>query len=124
MIADLPFNGSPDFSGTASLTYNKYGFDAKVSYTYQARRLSNFAFNGFSQYDEALGTLDFRVEYLTDIRGAATRFYVSGRDMLSGSPDPYLQSSNGGNGGTPKYFTGGSYLGGRAFAVGFATSFD
>ena len=124
VITDLPFDGSPDFSGTASLTYNKYGFDANVSYTHQARRLSNFAFNGFSQYDEALETLDFRVEYLTDIRGAVTRFYVSGRDLLSGSTDPYLQNSNGGNGGTPKYFTGSSYLGGRAFAVGFATSFD
>lgn len=123
VIPNVPFDGSPKHSGTAALTYSKYGIDANLAYSWQARRLSRFSRNGLHSYDESLEVLDFRAEYQMEVRGANIRFYIEGNDLLRGVKDPYVETSVGGQGGIPKYFTGGSFLGGRSFAIGVSTTF-
>lgn len=57
-FADVPFNNSPKHSGTVALTYQKYGIDATLSYSFQSRTLNNFVPRGLSVYDAPVRTLD------------------------------------------------------------------
>ncbi|MCG8507578.1 MAG: TonB-dependent receptor [Sphingomonadales bacterium] len=116
-IDGVPLTGSPKHSGTAGLTYRKYKVDASLLYSIQGRRLSSF--NPFSvhNYNEQIKTLDLRVEYLLEIAGVDTRIALRGTDLLRGKNKPFLQTSIGGDMGIPKYFTGGSFFGGRTLFI-------
>ena len=123
VVDDVRFNQDPKHSGTAALTYNKYGIDASLVYTRQARRLNLFSLRGLSQYDEADSTLDFRAEYRFERVGGNWRVYFEGSDLLKGADDPDVEQSRGGIGQTPKLYTGGTFFGGRAFRAGLAVTF-
>ena len=120
---DLPFGDSPENQGTLGLTYSKYGIDGSLLYTYQDRRLSAWNAFGLSNYSEAFDTLDLQVSYVSDIRGRDVRVFFRGNDLLRGNEDPFLQSSRGGADGVPKFFTGGTYFGGRSFEAGLSVTF-
>ncbi|WP_417319621.1 TonB-dependent receptor [Erythrobacter aureus] len=122
-IKDVPFTGTAKHSGTAALTYNKYGIDAALSFTRQARRLTAFQSFNLSRYAESDDSLDFRAEYRFKRLGGDWRLWVEGSDLLKGTDDPDIQTSIGGFGSTPKYFLGGNYFGGRAVKVGATVSF-
>ena len=119
----VPFEGSPKHSGTGGLTYSGYGFDASLLYSIQARRLAEFRQFFLHNFDEQIETLDLRIDYITDIAGAEVRVFLRGTDLLRGDDEPYLRRSVGGDGGVPKYYTGGTYFGGRSFFLGLRTSF-
>ena len=123
VFKNTPFDGSPKHTGTAALTYNKYGIDASLAYSRQSRRFADVDSFGFNDYDEAVETLDFRAEYLLPLRFASLRFFFEGQDLLLGSDDPFLETSMGGANGVPRYFTGASFFGGRSFAFGLTASF-
>ena len=123
VLEGVPFTGAPKHSGTASITYSNHGWDANFSYSRQSRRLRSLGRNGLDSYAEEIETLDFRIEYLTQIQGVDVRFYVRGIDLLTDDDETYLRNSIGGEDGTPKYFTGASYFGGRYFLLGGSTSF-
>ena len=123
VFENTPFDGSPKHSGTAALTYNKYGIDASLAYSRQSRRFDGLRDFGLDRYDEAVETLDFRAEYLLPLRFASLRFFFEGQDLLLGSDDPFLETSIGGANGVPRYFTGASFFGGRSFALGLTASF-
>ena len=123
VFKNTPFDGSPKHSGTAAVTYNKYGIDASLAYSRQSRRFADVGRVGFNDYDEAVETLDFRAEYLLPLRFASLRFFFEGQDLLLGSDDPFLETSMGGANGVPRYFTGASFFGGRSFAFGLTASF-
>ncbi len=124
VLKDVAFDGSPKHSGTAAITYNRNGIDASLAYSIQDRRLSRFAANGLSDYEEEISTLDFRGEYWTDVFGANMRFFVEGNDLLRDESEAFIRSSIGGEGGAAKYFNGGRFFGGRSINIGVMTTFQ
>ncbi len=122
-LDDIPFNGSPEYSGTFGLTYNQYGFDASLFYSVQDRRLASFQGFGLSRFDEEIDSLDLRIDYLTEFNGSTVRFFVRGNDLLKGDDDPFLETTTGGQFGSPSYYDGARFFGGRSFYTGVNISF-
>lgn len=123
-IKDVSFTGQAPHSGTLAVTYNKYGIDASVGYTWQSRRMGGFANFNLSPYEEAYGTLDARLVYQFKVMGGDFRVFAEGSDLLRGTEDSALQASIGADkGGTGKYFTGARYFGGRQFRLGVSANF-
>ena len=120
---DVPLTGQAPHSGTVALTYNDHGVDANLIYSIQDRRRASFQPYGLSRFDEAIDTLDFRLEYSPEFSGTRMRFFVEGNDLLKGTNDPFLDSSLGGEEGTPRYYSGGTWLGGRNFTFGVSATF-
>ena len=120
---DVPFEGWPKHQGTFGVTYNKYNVDASLYYTEQDRRLSSIGRFGLDVYEESIETLDLRVEYLMDLGNTTMRLFLRGEDLLSSKDDAYLQTSIGGEAGVPRYYTGGTYFGGRSFFGGVSVVF-
>lgn len=119
----IPFNQQPKHSGTAALTYNKYGIDATLAYGFQSRALASFRPRGLSVFSEGVQTLDFRAEYYLMPKFGKVRIYVEASDLLKGTSDPDVQETFGGEGATPKFYTRATYLGGRKFKIGISTTF-
>ncbi|NYT42260.1 TonB-dependent receptor [Sphingomonas sp. R-74633] len=115
-FSGLPFNQQPKHSGTLALTYNKYGFDGTLAYSFQSKTLDNFYPRGLSVYNQDVQTLDLRGEYYID-RGRKYRIYVEAADLLKGSETPDVQQLIAG------YYTRATYLGGRKFKIGAAAIF-
>lgn len=123
-VPNVPFNGQARHSGTASLTYNKYGLDASLAYTFQARRQTTFQANNLSNFEEAYGTLDARAEYRFKLGGGDFSVYAEGLDLLRGPHDPSLVTTVGADDGvTGKYYDSARYFGGRQVRVGLRASF-
>ena len=118
-----PFAQQPRHSGTAALTYNKYGIDATLAYTYQARRQSFFQAHGLNVFDESVDSLDLRLEYQVQSGGMRYRVYLEGADLLHGRTHPSVETSAGGEHGVPLYLVGGNFLGGRSVRAGLSVSF-
>ena len=118
-VAGVPFDQSPQKSGTFAMTYNKYGIDASIAYTAQSERLIGFGANSLSSYNDSDDSLDARFEYQFDRWNGTWRVFVAGLDLLKGTEDPdtlgYL--------GESKYYNSGTYFGGRSIAVGFSSVF-
>ncbi|MDT8759184.1 TonB-dependent receptor [Sphingomonas psychrotolerans] len=115
-FSGLPFNQQPKHSGTVALTYQKYGFDGTLAYSFQSRTLDNFYPRGLSVYNQDVQTLDLRGEYYID-RGRKYRIYVEAADLLKGTTTPDVQQLIAG------YYTRATYLGGRKFKIGAAAIF-
>ncbi len=115
-FSGLPFNQQPKHSGTLALTYQKYGFDGTLAYSFQSKTLDNFYPRGLSVYNQDVQTLDLRGEYYID-RGRKYRIYVEGSDLLKGTATPDVQQLIAG------YYTRATYLGGRKFKIGAAAIF-
>lgn len=115
-FSGLPFNQQPKHSGTLALTYQKYGFDGTLAYSFQSKTLDNFYPRGLSVYNQDVQTLDLRGEYYID-RGRKYRIYVEGSDLLKGTETPDVQQLIAG------YYTRATYLGGRKFKIGAAAIF-
>ena len=120
---DLPFLQQPEHSGTAAITYNKYDIDATLTYGYQSRSVASFQPRGLSVYTEGAETLDFRAEYYMRPSFGSVRVYVEANDLLNGTGDPDVQQTFGGEDGAPKYYTQGTYLGGRSLKIGLSATF-
>ncbi|OAN62268.1 TonB-dependent receptor [Sphingomonas sp. TDK1] len=116
-FAGLPFNQQPKHSGTVALTYNKYGFDGTLAYSFQSKTLNNFVPRGLSVWDKGVHTLDLHAEYYLDPRTRKYRLYVEGSDLLKGTTTPDLQQLMAGT------YTRATYLGGRKFKIGGAVIF-
>lgn len=112
----LPFNQQPKHSGTVALTYQKYGFDGTLAYSFQSKSLDNFYPRGLSVYNQGVQTLDLRGEYYID-KGRKYRIYVEGADLLKGTETPDVQQLIYGT------YTRATYLGGRKFKIGAAAIF-
>ncbi len=119
----VPFMQQPRHSGTAALTYNKYGIDATLAYGTQSRSLASFRPRGLSVYNEGLRTLDFRAEYFLEPSFAKLRLYFEASDLLNGTSSPDVMQTFGGEGKTPRFHTRATYLGGREFKLGVAATF-
>ena len=122
-ISSVPFDESPEHSGTFALTYNKYGIDSTLAYTFQDRRQVSFAAHGLSSYAESVDTLDFRLAYHFPIGSGEALVYIEGADLLRGVTDTSLEVTQGGSNGVPRYYSGATYLGGREFRIGMSAKF-
>ncbi len=120
-IDDVRFDSQPEHSGTVAVTYNKYGIDASLAYTYQDRYQNVFGRNGLSFFAEDVDTLDLRVEYRFDWRTTDWRVFFEGGDLLKSTDDPDGLRSTGD--GDMNVVTNGTYLGGRSFRLGFGATF-
>lgn len=110
----VPFLTQPPHSGTVALTYNKYGIDASLGYSYQSKMLSGFDGHGLSQHTGSYDSLDFKLEYRPSSKW---RFFVEGSNLLRGPNDPDLLSYQGDE------VLRGTYLGGREFRAGLSANF-
>lgn len=119
----LPLMQSPPHSGTIGLTYGKGGFDGSLFYTKQSRRQQGPGNFGMDFYSEAVDSLDFRGVYQFRIAGSDVRLSFEALNLLKGASDPNTSTSIGGVDGKPKYYTEGSFLGGRRFSLGFSATF-
>lgn len=115
-FSGLPFNQQPKHSGTLALTYQKYGFDGTLAYSFQSKTVDNFYPRGLSVYNQDVQTLDLRGEYYFD-RGRKYRVYLEAADLLKGTTTPDVQQLIAG------YYTRATYLGGRKFKIGAAAIF-
>ncbi len=116
-FSGVPFYQQPKHSGTAALTYNKYGFDATLAYTFQSQSLAVFQPRGLSVYSEDIGTLDFRGEYYLYPDFGNLRIFFEASDLLKGTDGPDVQETVGG------FYSRATYLGGRRFKIGLSATF-
>ena len=123
VIVTEPFEFQPNNSYTMAGTYSGFGIDASLSYTFQDRFQTNFVDNNLSFYREEYDTLDFRASYRTESTVGHWVFFIEGSDLLKGSEDATVSRSRGGEGGTPRVFTGGTFLGGRTVSLGVSATF-
>jgi TonB-dependent receptor len=115
-FSGLPFVQQPKHSGTIALTYQKYGFDGTLTYSFQSKTLDNFAPRGLSVFNQDVQTLDLRSEYYID-SARKYRVYFEASDLLKGTETPDVQQLIAG------YYTRATYLGGRKFKIGAAAIF-
>jgi hypothetical protein len=74
-------------------------------------------------FSEDVQTLDFRAEYWLRPSFGQVRIYVEGSDLLRGTSSPDVEQTFGGQAGSPTFYTRATYLGGRRFKIGLATTF-
>jgi hypothetical protein len=122
-IRGIPYQQQSNDAGTLALTYNRNGIDASLAYTNQARAFAGFQANNLSNYDERVETLDLRISRELDSHFGKFTVFVEGADLLKGTSSPDLENSVGGTKGTPKFYTSGSFLGGRSFRLGLRGTF-
>ena len=122
-FSSVPFVQQPKHSGTAALTYNRYGIDATLAYGFQSRALNHFAPRGLGFHSEKVRTLDLRAEYSFRTGPGRFRFYCEASDLLKNHRSPDVMDTFGGEGDTPKFHTRATYLGGRRFKFGIAATF-
>lgn len=114
----MAFNQQAKYSGTAGLTYNRFGIDANVAYTFQSKRKLRFDKFELDEFERAYGSLDARFEYRFREKLEGLRLFVEGSDLLRGPDSATLEKSLGG-----RYYTSGAYLGGRQIRLGASMSF-
>lgn len=59
----ISFVGAPDLMYNASLTYQKYGFEARLSYNYQGEYIEDLRDNAVDKWVQPTKTLDFHSRY-------------------------------------------------------------
>ena len=122
-IDDVRFNQQPEHTGTVGVTYNKYGWDGVLSYTYQDRRPTSFRPNDLSLFSEPIDSLDLRVSYRPTADRRSWLFFVEGSDLLDSASDPSFETSLGGVNDAPRAIIDASFFGGRQIRIGVRKTF-
>ena len=116
--------GSPRYSGTAAITYDRFGIDTSLVYTWQDRRLSRVEDFGLDEFDSEFDSLDFRIAYNGDIQGRDFTVFFEANDLLRDSNEARVQREVGGVRGTPTYHgVNSQFHGGRNIVVGGRVNF-
>jgi len=117
LVGGVPYQDSPEYSGTFALTYDNKNLSASLSYTRQAALLSDFRPRGLSRYRGSIDSLDFRASYQAKLGSTVTRFYIEGSNLLKGPSDPASMNYEG------RALVSETYLGGRSVRLGVSASF-
>ena len=121
---DRPLPGAPEYTGTAALTYSKYGIDGSLTYSWQDRRLISIQDFGLDEYNGEFETLDLRVAYNGTLGDREYWVFFEGRDLLRGEDEATTTREAGGVNGTPTYYgLDDRYFGGRSFTLGASFTF-
>ncbi len=111
------FDGSPEQTGTMALTYNKYGIDSSLAFTFQKDRVGRFEEHGLHSKQDGLRTLDLRASYAFDYGKGNYRVYLLAEDLLRDNNEVNLGGEQAG------FSRSGKFIGGRSFRVGFGGQF-
>ena len=119
----VPFDQSPQHSGTIAVTYQKYGIEGSLAYTAQSERLRSFRGNNLSEYNASDDSLDLRIEYNFDAYRSNLSAFIAGSDLLKSAHDPDTLHFMGESGDTGRYYTDGTFFGGRTVSLGIRVVF-
>ena len=121
---DRPLPGAPEYTGTAAITYSKYGIDGSLTYSWQDRRLIDIQDFGLDAYNGEFETLDLRVAYNGTLGDREYWVFFEGRDLLRSEDEATTTREVGGVNGTPTYYgLDDRYFGGRSFTLGASFTF-
>ena len=121
---DRPLPGAPEYTGTAAITYSKYGIDGSLTYSWQDRRLISIQDFGLDEYNGEFETLDLRVAYNGTFGDREYWVFFEGRDLLRSEDEATTTREAGGVNGTPTYYgLDDRYFGGRSFTLGASFTF-
>lgn len=116
--------GSPRYSGTAAITFDRFGFDSSLVYTWQDRRLVRVEDFGLDEFNSEFDSLDFRIAYNGELQERNYTVFFEARDLLRSSDEARVQREIGGVRGTPAYHgVNSQFHGGRNFVVGARVNF-
>lgn len=62
-VRHVPFFNSPDYTGTLAITYEQYGVDTTLSYSFQAEQLDSVEFYQIDEYEQPYESLDLTMRY-------------------------------------------------------------
>lgn len=89
---DVPFFNAPDYVGTAALTYQKYGIEANVAYTFRDDSLEELGPYLIDKFQQPYESLDVQLRYtLSDMISV----YASAIDVLDDGLDPVVYKTLG-----------------------------
>ena len=120
---DERFEQQPHHSGTFAFTYNKYGIDGTLAYTYQDRLPGSLLGNGLRTSTEEFDTLDLRLEYLAETRVGQYRVYFEGLNLMNGTDDVSRGTSFFSDAADFSVPAESRYSGGREFRIGLIAVF-
>lgn len=113
---EVPFFNAPDYVGTAAVTYQKYGIEANLAYTFRGDSLEELGPYLIDKYQQAYKTLDAQVRYtLAD----GVSLYVNAIDILDDGLDPVVNKTLGKDGRYPEDVT----FNGRTVTFGVTAEF-
>ncbi|PHR60675.1 MAG: hypothetical protein COA43_05895 [Robiginitomaculum sp.] len=81
------FFNAPEYIGTVALTYEKYGLDTTLSYSFQGNKLEDIeGYLNTDEYKQSFSTLDLSAKYRVPYGGKDSRYTVSLRvsDITNG----------------------------------------
>ncbi len=112
----VPFFNAPDYVGTTALTYQKYGIEANLAYTFRGDSMEELGPYLIDKYQQSYKTLDAQFKYaLTD----RLDVYVNAIDILDDGLDPVVNKTLGKSGKYPEDVT----FNGRTVTFGFTIDF-
>ena len=112
----VPFFNAPDYVGTAALTYQKYGIEGNLAYTFRGDSLEELGPYLVDKYQQSYKTLDGQLKYaLTE----KIDVYVNAIDMLDDGLDPVVNKTLGKGGRYPEDVT----FNGRTVTFGVTIEF-
>ncbi|MFC6198312.1 TonB-dependent receptor [Ponticaulis profundi] len=113
---DVPFFNAPDYVGTVALTYQKYGVEANLAYTFRGDSLEELGPYLIDKYQQSYETLDGQFKYaLTE----KVDLYVNAIDILDDGLDPVVHKTLGKGGRYPEDIT----FNGRTVTFGVTLEF-
>ncbi|WP_286829905.1 MULTISPECIES: TonB-dependent receptor [Kordiimonas] len=120
-VREVPFFDSPDYVGNLALTFEKYGLDAALSYSFQGKQLDSVeSWLNMDEYDQSYSSVDLNVKYNLprDIFGK-TQVYLQVTDLLNGGKRPINWETVG---TSRKYLDDIEFIG-REFRMGISVRF-
>ena len=110
------FFNAPEAIVTGAVTYQKYGIEASLAYSWRDRQTARFSSYNTRIVEEAHGSLDGQFSYQLTPR---FKLFVNAVDMLNSGKDPILDERYGEG---SRYLEGASYTG-RTVTFGINASF-
>ncbi len=113
---DVSFFNAPDYVGTAALTYQQYGIEANLGYTFRGDSLEELGPYLIDKYQQSYNTLDAQLRYAINER---ISIYMNAIDILDDGLDPVVNKTLGKAGLYPEDVT----FNGRTVKFGLTVDF-
>lgn len=113
---DVHFFNAPDYVGTVALTYQKYGIEGNLAYTFRGDSLEELGPYLIDKYQQSYNTLDGQMRYAVNEKASV---YVNAIDILDDGLDPVVNKTLGKGGRYPEDVT----FNGRTVTFGVTLEF-
>ncbi len=114
--SDVPFFNAPDYVGTVALTYQKYGIEGNLAYTFRGDSLEELGPYLIDKFQQPYETLDGQIRYALNKNMSV---YVNAIDILDNGLDPVVNKTLGTDGRFPEDVT----FNGRTVTFGVTLEF-